>query len=826
MPLSLPPLSLPPSCPPGRSWRSRPQALIDPLTSTTDPQSQLPPQPAAPAPSWLPPPTWLPPAGARLGTTLVAGAHLHVLAQALAAGGLMPLGLSWPGSLDGVLGWGAKPSGRRAQRAALRRNLPFWSVEDGFLRSVGLGKEGAPSLSYVLDDCGIYYEAAVASRLERIIAGAVPDAAETARTQALLARLAAQRLSKYNHLADHPVALADHPVALADHPVSLADPPAGPGAGPPPRRILLVDQTAGDRSIAGALAGPDAFARMIGAARAQHPQAQLVFKTHPDTAAGLAGSAAGAAGRAAGLEVVSAAVSPHALFDAVDAVWTVSSQTGFEALLAGLPVVTFGVPFYAGWGLTDDRAGSAAARAVLARRAATPRSLVALAHAALIAYPVYVDPGRGCRVTPEQGVDMLVAWRGQARRIGRDHLCVGFSRWKQPHARAYLGAAGGVQRFASQARALAQAGPQTHVVAWGMKADDAFAAAVRRRGGRFSRLEDGFVRSVGLGSNFLFPWSLCLDDTGLYYQAGRPSDLEALLNGAPVAPDLAARAKTLRQRLVALGITKYNLSGAPPASLRAQAQGRPVLLVIGQVPADFSIRLGMVLPAGNLDFLQKVRAGNPAAFIVYKEHPDVVSGNRPGRSDPAALAQSADMVVLSGDSGQWSMACDHVHVMTSLVGFEALLRQKPVTCWGAPFFSGWGLTVDKVFIARRTARLALDDLVACALIIYPLYRTSDAGLPCSIEDVLDAFEARNLGRTEDTGQNQDTGQIQNPAAAVTGYGIAEKSSRLLSYAAAQLAAWLGQRPGPRLRAAAGTGWPFFRRVPDRAGKSRLQSGED
>ena len=39
----------------------------------------------------------------------------------------------------------------------------------------------------------------------------------------------------------------------------------------------------------------------------------------------------------------------------VDAVYVVTSTMGFEALLVGKPVTTFGVPWYAGWGVTDDR---------------------------------------------------------------------------------------------------------------------------------------------------------------------------------------------------------------------------------------------------------------------------------------------------------------------------------------------------------------------------------------------------------------------------------------------------------------------------------------
>ena len=52
--------------------------------------------------------------------------------------------------------------------------------------------------------------------------------------------------------------------------------------------------------------------------------------------------------------------------------------------------------------------------------------------------------------------------------------------------------------------------------------------------------------------------------------------------------------------------------------------------------------------------------------------------------------------------------------------FEALLRGKAVTCYGQPFYSGWGLTDGITPHTCRTRRLQLDALVAGALLLYPL----------------------------------------------------------------------------------------------------------
>lgn len=89
-----------------------------------------------------------------------------------------------------------------------------------------------------------------------------------------------------------------------------------------------------------------------------------------------------------------------ALLDQVDAVWTMTSTLGFEALLRGVNVTCLGAPFYAGWGLTTDLGD------VPERRTARP-TLEGLAHAALIDYPRYFDPVTGTACPVEVVVDRL-----------------------------------------------------------------------------------------------------------------------------------------------------------------------------------------------------------------------------------------------------------------------------------------------------------------------------------------------------------------------------------------------------------------------------------
>lgn len=256
---------------------------------------------------------------------------------------------------------------------------------------------------------------------------------------------------------------------------------------------------------------------------------------------------------------------------------------------------------------------------------------------------------------------------------------------------------------------------------WGLKPIAGELAA----GVRILRLEDGFLRSVGLGADLIRPLSWVVDGRGIYYDATRPSDLEHLLAHAEFSSALLQRAALLRERVVAEGITKYNVG---VSDWQRPSSVKKVILVPGQVESDASLIYGALKIRSNIGLLKAVRQANPYAHIVYKPHPDVVAGLRAkGTGEDEALSW-CDTVITDASMGDLLMTVDEVHVLTSLSGFEALLRGKSVTCYGQPFYSGWGLTTDIIPNSRRNRQLSLDQLVAGALIEYPVYlsRKSDA----------------------------------------------------------------------------------------------------
>ena len=238
------------------------------------------------------------------------------------------------------------------------------------------------------------------------------------------------------------------------------------------------------------------------------------------------------------------------------------------------------------------------------------------------------------------------------------------------------------------------------------------------------RVEDGFLRSVGLGAELARPLSLVMDSRGIYYDATCVSDLERLLQTVAFGGATLERAARLRRRIVAAGLTKYNVGRG---QWQRPATSQRVVLVAGQVETDASLRLGSPVIRSNVGLLRLTREAEPDAYIVYKPHPDVTAGVRAAGADEHAARYWCDEVVTDVPIDSLLSTVDAVHVLTSLAGFEALLREKQVVCHGLPFYAGWGLTRDALKVERRTRRLTLDELVAGALIAYPRYISRSGG---------------------------------------------------------------------------------------------------
>ena len=264
--------------------------------------------------------------------TRLAAARLGVPARGMLVHQTLPCLLApaqlLPGrrrDVDALLAWGRRPSARRVERLGQHWGLPVWHIEDGFLRSFGKGRADPP-LALLIDDLGVHFDATSPSRLEHLIATPL-SLEQRCRAQQVQALWCEQRLSKVNPAQESPV--------------------------PEERFVLVVDQSAGDYSIPLGGASPECFGQMLQEALADHPACTVVLKVHPDVIHGRARGHFSAKDLVHPRIRVSAdGLHPAGLLQRAEAVYAVTSQMGFEALLWGRPVHCFGMPFYAGWGLT------------------------------------------------------------------------------------------------------------------------------------------------------------------------------------------------------------------------------------------------------------------------------------------------------------------------------------------------------------------------------------------------------------------------------------------------------------------------------------------
>lgn len=593
---------------------------------------------------------------------------------------------SGPGDMVGV--WGHSPTAPRGEKVAALKDTPILRVEDAFLRSVLPGRDGSPPIGLHLDTRGVHFDPAQPSDLEVLLRDhPLDDTALLNRAKSAITRLKQAHLSKYNGF---------DPAAVL----------------PDPGYVLVIDQTFGDASVTASRADRNTFREMLFAAAQEHPGKRILVKTHPETMAGHRDGYFKPEHLPPGATFWDSPTSPWALLDGALAVYAVSSQLGFEAILAGHRPVIFGQPFYIGWGLTDDRTP-------LDRR---QRSLTRaqLFAAAMILYPRWYDPYRDRLCSLEMAIDTLEA---ETRAWRDDHAgwaAYGMRLWKRRHLQQIFGNFRKV-KFINDITPCPRGDTRKTMIWAGHSTPQTDAANP-------IKIEDGFLRSTGLGAALIPPLSLVLDDLGIYYDPSSESRLERLINtSAPLTEAQHIRAEKLISSLIKSRVTKYNLPGnALPSGLPA---GRKIL-VPGQVEDDASIRLGTTEISTNAALLTATRAANPAAVILYKPHPDVEAGLRPGKIP----ADEADAILTDTDAVTAIEAVDEVWTMTSTIGFEALLRGKRVTCLGHPFYAGWGLTQDRGGpLVRRTAQPDITALAHAVLIDYPRYFDPVTKSPCPVE---------------------------------------------------------------------------------------------
>ncbi|HEG3654663.1 TPA: capsular polysaccharide biosynthesis protein, partial [Campylobacter jejuni] len=597
---------------------------------------------------------------------------------------------------DLFLGWGRKKSGLKAINLAKKYKAKFILLEDGFIRSLNLGVENSPSFSMVKDDIGIYYDATAPSKLENLLNTYEFKDEEIKQAKKVIELIKKYKISKYNNNLDIP-----------DDYFQKDE-----------KRVLIITQTANDASLEFGLAKDFKTVDMIKDAIKENPDSKIYIKIHPDVLSGKKQSDLDINSLPKECILITENFNPIALLEFFDKVYTKTSGMGFEALMQGCECVCYGMPFYAGWGLTKDK--------LECKRRMQKRSLEEVFYAAYILYSEYFNPYLNQKSNIFDTIQTLAKYKDIEKANSNRLFMLGFTLWKRYFIRPFFKAKDNKIIFLNSLKSLARYKLKENdkFFIWGKRIDyNALKTTLIKKAQdenllhfipKISLVEDGFIRSISLGSDLTRPFSLNVDDKGLYIDPNKASKLEELLQNEIFDENMLNRAKNIIKILLENRFSKYN--GLKHENLKINAKiGQKIILIPAQVEDDVSMILGG-FGLSTLDLLKEVRAKNQDAYIIFKPHPDVLSGNRVGLKDETLILEFCDEIVKDCSIDSAIKIADEIHTITSTSGFDALLRAKKVFTYGMPFYAGWDLTKDKYRCERRTRKLSLEELVAGALI--------------------------------------------------------------------------------------------------------------
>lgn len=290
--------------------------------------------------------------------------------------------------------WGIKPLSSNLEK--LKNNTDMCILETGFLlstinRHATLDQakvEYSTPIGFILDDLTCYYDGTKASRIERVINSDLELTQEQkARSKECIEKIIKNKVTKYNH----------QPMVI---------PKIGREG---VEKVLVIDQSYGDYSIIKGCANDQTFEDMLGAAIKENPEADIIIKTHPDTIGKMSIRPKCYYANIENYDnydnvyKLTDPINPISLIESVDKVYVCTSQFGFEALMCGKEVHTFGMPFYAGWGLTVD--------AQKCNRRVQKRTLEELFYISYIMFSCYYNFETKKEFEIEDAIDLLIKYR-------------------------------------------------------------------------------------------------------------------------------------------------------------------------------------------------------------------------------------------------------------------------------------------------------------------------------------------------------------------------------------------------------------------------------
>ncbi len=275
-------------------------------------------------------------------------------------------------------------------------------------------------------------------------------------------------------------------------------------------------------------------------------------------------------------------------------------------------------------------------------------------------------------------------------------------------------------------------------VGWGRKKSGLWARKMAKlTKGEFLLLEDGFIRSFGLGVEGSPSFSIVKDDIGIYYDATVSSKLEHILNSYDFESDseLMCIAKKARFKIIEYKISKYN--NFKEVDLSYLDNGKEKVLIVAQTYGDSSLEYGLGNSFSTKEMIDDAIKENSNTEVYIKIHPDVLLGKKDSDINAKDIPPSCHILTDNANPIELMSYFDKVYTKTSGMGFEALLLDKEVHCYGIPFYAGWCVTDDKLECSRRERKLTIDEIFAGAYILYSNYYNPYLNEESDILDVIE-----------------------------------------------------------------------------------------
>lgn len=587
-----------------------------------------------------------------------------------------------PGKDDQILYWKDDPNHKKAERLAEKNGSNLIRLDDGFICSVSGSNQ---KLSICYDSSKTH------CNNDNVIHALIPlplTTNEYERASQAISFKNTHYISKHNEI---PV-LHINTMGYQHK-----------------RKVLIIDQVIGSESSESDGSNMRTFKSMIIDALADFPDAQIFIALHPNHqkiptfATQIETTWLDDIDGNDRILFINTPINVIQLINQVDAAYTISSLTGFDAILLGKNVYVYGRPFYAGYGVTIDKHCD--------KRGSC--SIQQIFYAAYIRHSTYINPITGTKCDLETVMEIVAANIS----INPDsQVVIKTPRlWQRKFLKTFM------RRHSIRSPQFSK---RFYTAQWGYCDRNNFDYFI----------EEGILRSRGLNSPSAEPHSLVIDCNGPYYDHKSESTLEKLLNERTFSERELERAKQLQTVIINDANTK--LSATPQ---KINNPKKEYVVVIGQTETSKSINTSGC-GFNNVDAVKIAKQRYPDCHIIYRPHPDAIQNRNTNQCELAA-SKLADEVSTGGSFDNLLTQAKCVVTVTSNSGLEALIRGVKVYCLGYPYYYGWGLTEDESKLPNRSRKLSIEELIAGVLILYPDYYDYVTDLFCRVEDIVEKLKS-------------------------------------------------------------------------------------